>query len=364
MVAARLRESLPRVPEARRAAAHLPTAWRLTPKRRATSAWLRAHTASVRAKDRPARCRSRLSVKASSHAPSSWYVLNICSAASSGLSLPRGHDRAHVSVSNPRTATLCQPTATGCRLFVPLAAVRRWRRVMKGSQFPAASGPGTRGPGTRFSFLPAAPRTNQWRAVHVAEVSHRRVQPHRRAWTDRRPPCPRSNPPDRDRSDAVQTARWGMVFPVSSAVSIHSSIASAAFAYAASSVSRRKSTPADPARRLRRAVVSSPGSIAIGNFMLLVLTPVRPAAQLAHQAFTQILARVRHADMSIASPVGEDMVRAAHPVEDPSGPFQLPEQVRALHLRIIRAAGGGGEHTHSDEPESATHFLVNPPQRG
>ena len=44
----------------------------------------------------------------------------------------------------------------------PGAVVRR--RITKGSRSPAASGPGPRGPGTCFSFLPAASRTNRWRA--------------------------------------------------------------------------------------------------------------------------------------------------------------------------------------------------------
>ena len=57
----------------------------------------------------------------------------------------------------------------------------------------------------------------------------------------------------------------------------------------------------------------------------------------------QILARVRHADMSGLRRMDEDMVRAAHPVEDPSSPSSSLNKSALFTLRVIRAAGGDGE---------------------
>ena len=83
----------------------------------------------------------------------------------------------------------------------------------------------------------------------------------------------------------------GMVSSASSATSIHSSTASAAFAQAASSVSPAEKHPGRSGTTTPKGVVSSPGSIAIGNFMLLLLTPTGSSPRRVARFRSRILAK-------------------------------------------------------------------------
>lgn len=74
-------------------------------------------------------------------------------------------------------------------------------------------------------------------------------------------------------------------------------------------------------------------------------------ADRGYQAGAEILLRVRHDDVAGAVGMLEDVMRAAHAVQDPSGGLEFPDQVCAFHR---------AHHTHRHASVNDTHWPETP----